>query len=202
MKLIVVTPPDYHADEQIHINRMFEQGLPILHLRKPGFNHEALSGYLEKIAPEYHTRIVIHSCYELINDFDLRGLHITGADIGDKKRIIRQYKKWDGLSISSSYHELKELKIFDPEINYVFLSPVFDSISKKNYKARFNTIELTEALKSAKIDVIALGGLRLTNMHEIKGLGFKGMAFLGAVWEADDPLKSYLDIQEKLLNMK
>ncbi len=81
------------------------------------------------------------------------------------------------------------------------MSPLFDSISKKNYKARFNSIELTGALKRSRIDVVALGGLRLTNMYEVKGQGFKGMAFLGAVWEADDPLKSYLAIQEKLLNM-
>jgi thiamine monophosphate synthase len=199
MRLIVITPPDFRNDEQVHITRMFEKGLPILHLRKPGVNNEVISGYLDKIAPEYHTRIVIHSCYGLIKDFNLRGLHITGADIGDKKAIIRQHKIRGGLSISASYHELKELNNYDPEIDYVFLSPVFDSISKKQYKARFNTIELKDTLKRVKTDVIALGGVNPENISEVKELGFKGMAFLGAVWNATDPVKSYMAIQDKIM---
>jgi thiamine monophosphate synthase len=201
MKLIVITPPDFHADEHILINRMFEQGLPVLHIRKPWVTHDAISGYLNKIAPEYHTHIVIHSCYELINDFNLRGLHIKGADIGDKKAIIRKYKIREGLTVSASYHELKDIHMEDPEIDYVFLSPVFDSTSKKNYKARFNHAELTDALKRAKIDVIALGGLNLENIHKVKELGFKGLAFLGAAWDTTDPVKSYLALQDKVKNI-
>jgi thiamine-phosphate diphosphorylase len=202
MKIIVVTPPDFLKDECNHINRMFEQGLPILHLRKPGVTHEAISVYLDKITPEYHMRIVIHSFYELIKDFNLRGLHITGANIGDKKTIISQYKNRDDLSISASCHEVNELKNYDPGIDYVFLSPLFDSISKKNYKARFDYAELREVLKRVKIDVIALGGLNLENMREVKELGFKGMAFLGAVWNTTDPVKSYLAIQDQLINIE
>jgi thiamine-phosphate pyrophosphorylase len=201
MKLIVVTPPDFFEDECNHINRMFEQGLPILHLRKPGFNNNAMSGYLDKIASKYHTRIVIHSCYELINDFNLRGLHITGANIEDKKRVIGQYKSREGLSVSASYHELKDLNNYNPGIDYVFLSPLFDSISKKNYTAQFNHAELKDALKKTKMDVIALGGLKLENVHKVKELGFKGMAFLGAVWDTTDPVKSYLVIQDKVKNI-
>jgi thiamine monophosphate synthase len=202
MKIIVITPPDFHADEHILINRMFEQGLPILHLRKPGFDHKAISGYLDKIAPEYRMRIIIHSCYELINDFNLRGLHIKGADTGDKKTIIRKYKIREGLTVSVSYHELKDIYMKYPEIDYALLSPIFDSISKKNYKAQFNHAELTDALKRAKIEVIALGGLNLENIHEVKEMGFKGMAFLGAVWDTTDPVKSFQAIQDKLINLE
>jgi len=202
MRLIVITPPDFYTDELVHVNRMFEQGLPILHLRKPGFNYKAISGYLKKIAPEYHTRIVIHSCYELVKDFNLRGLHIKGADIDDKKAIIQKYKIREGLTVSASYHEIKDINMEETEIDYVFLSPLFDSISKKNYKAQFNHDELTDALKRAKIDVIALGGLKLENIHTVKELGFKGMAFLGAVWDTDDPVKSYMAINDKVKNIE
>jgi thiamine-phosphate pyrophosphorylase len=202
MRVILVTPPDSVENEHILITRIFKEGLPLLHLRKPGYDYGAMSGYLSKIPLEFHKRIVIHSCYELAQGFNLRGIHITGSNIGDKNDIICRYKNKEGFTVSRSCHELKELDYYDPAIDYVFLSPLFDSISKKNYKSRFNLIELKESLKRTKIDVIALGGLSLANLHEAKALGFKGMAFLGAVWEADDPLKSYLAIQDKLLNMK
>ncbi|MBN1905853.1 MAG: thiamine phosphate synthase [Deltaproteobacteria bacterium] len=202
MRVILITPPDSVEDEHILITRMFKEGLPLLHLRKQGYDHGAMSGYLTKIPLEFHKRIVIHSCYELAQGFNIRGLHITGSNIAYKNEIICRYKNKEGFTVSISYHALEELGNNDPGIDYIFLSPVFDSISKKNYKAQFNHAELTEALKRSRIDVVALGGLRLANIHEVKALGFKGMAFLGAVWGADDPLKSYLDIQKQTSNME
>ena len=188
--------------EHTLVIRLFDAGLPLLHLRKPGYDHEAMSGYIARMPESLHQRIVIHSCYELARDFNLRGVHITGADMPDKLAIIHQFKSKKGFTISISSHSLELLKVHDPDIDYIFLSPVFDSISKKNYKAQFNIIELTEALKRSKTDVIALGGIQVENIHKVKGMGFKGMAFFGAVWESADPVKSYKAIQDKLLSMQ
>jgi thiamine-phosphate pyrophosphorylase len=201
MRFILITPPGSAEDEHILITRMFEKGLPLLHLRKPGYDYYAMSGYLLKIPPEFHKRIVIHSCYELVKVFNLRGVHITGSNIA-KNDIICRYKSKEGFTVSISCHNLEDLDNYDPCIDYIFLSPIFDSISKKNYKGRFSNNELKETLKRTKIDVIALGGIMLTNMDEVKALGFKGMAFLGAVWESGDPIKSFLAIHDKWLNMK
>jgi thiamine-phosphate pyrophosphorylase len=130
---------------------MFKEGLPLLHLRKPGYDYGAMSGYLLNIPPEFYNRIVIHSCYELVQEFNLGGIHITGSNTGDKNGLISRYKNKEGFTLSRSCHELIELDYCDPCIDYVFLSPIFDSISKRNYRARFKTFELTEALKRSKL---------------------------------------------------
>lgn len=196
MRAILISPPDYNEHETLLVNRMFENNLALLHLRKPGYDREKLSVYLNKINREYHTRIVIHSCYDLLNDYNLRGIHIKGADKELKGSIIERFGSRDDISISISYHSLKELTGDSGSIDYAFLSPVFDSISKSNYRAGFDHRKLGDILEKIDIDVIALGGCKAEYLHKIKKMGFAGAAFLGAVWNSPDPFVSFLLIRK------
>ncbi len=195
MKIILITHPEYLDDEHSFINQMFEKGLCLLHLRKPEYDREDLSGYLDDIRPEFHSRIVIHSCYDMVHDYNLKGIHITGVNMGEKRDIISRFRKREDISISISYHALEDLDDSNTGIDYIFLSPVFDSISKKDYKARFNHAELARALKRSNAGVIALGGCSKDNIRKIKELGFSGAAVLGAVWNSHDPVGSFLAIE-------
>jgi len=198
MYVILISPPDYIEHEALLINRMFENNLSLMHLRKPDYDRKSLSVYLSNVNREYHSRIVIHSCYELLNDYNLRGIHITGVDKEQKDSIIRGFKNRDNISTSISCHTLDELTGDNKGIDYAFLSPVFDSISKSNYKAGFNHKELAETLEKIDIDVIALGGCKAEYLQKVKKMGFSGAAFLGAVWNSPDPVESYLLIAEAM----
>lgn len=82
-----------------------------------------------------------------------------------------------------SCHSFEEVEALEKEKIYCFLSPIFDSISKKGYKANFDTETLKAFLKKERqIKVIALGGLTEGNYNEIIELGFDGGAFLGSIW--------------------
>lgn len=84
-----------------------------------------------------------------------------------------------------SCHSLEEVverkKIYD----YVFLSPIFDSISKQGYRSAFTESELTEARNKGIIDerVVALGGVTLERIPRLRQFGFGGAALLGDVWQ-------------------
>ncbi|MCB0410386.1 MAG: thiamine phosphate synthase, partial [Flavobacteriales bacterium] len=80
-------------------------------------------------------------------------------------------------------HSFEEVEKLDGEKEYCFLSPVFDSISKQGYKAKFDKEELRQFLKKdRKIKVIGLGGVNEENYSELIEMGFDGGAFLGSVW--------------------
>ncbi len=70
----------------------------------------------------------------------------------------------------------------------MFLSPVFDSISKPGYGSRFSTEELREAAGKGLINakVYALGGVDPSRFAELEALGFGGVALLGAAWQPVD----------------
>ena len=77
-------------------------------------------------------------------------------------------------------------------MDYVFLSPVFDSISKTGYAAAFpDGAELSDRLICSRYPVYALGGVTRERLEEVHALGFAGAALLGAVWEAADPVAEF-----------
>ena len=66
----------------------------------------------------------------------------------------------------------------------VFLSPIYDSISKEGYAAAYSKAQLLEAARNGIIDarVMALGGISAEHLPEGKAIGFGGAVVLGDVW--------------------
>lgn len=122
---------------------MFEQGLETYHVRKKTFSTRQLKNSLDEIPVKYHNRIVIHSHHELALQYNLRGIYISRSH---KKRKIRLWlmEKWlkfrrSGLTISTTIRNLEDIIDVLPRYNYIFLSPVFDSLSG-NFQAAFWSI--------------------------------------------------------------
>lgn len=200
MKIVVISCPDTTDNEAVYLDKIFRSGLTVFHLRKPGYNRNQIIEYLKKIDPDYYPRIVIHSLYQLADEFNLGGIHITGKNRNEFYRLINTYKDnrntGQKKSISISCHSLGELMERKKGVDYSFLSPVFDSISKSNYKRKFAFDELHETLSKTRHRVVALGGCRAEYLHEIRELGFSGAAFLGAIWNMPDPFKGFISIKE------
>lgn len=175
MELVVITPEKILDHEPIAINRMFAEGLEILHLRKPEATAHDLRKMLEKININYHNRIVLHDHFALTSSYNLKGVHLNRRN-PDPPADRR-------LSISKSCHSLDELKELD-HFNYVFLSPIFDSISKSGYNKAFTEEELIAARDEQLIcpKVYALGGVSLQEIPRAAHYGFGGVAVLGTLW--------------------
>ena len=181
MKIILITPPQTLDNECAIVNRMFDEGLEILHLRKPEATCGEMEDYILQIEGQYRNRIVVHSCFELIDKYNLKGAHI-GLN---RPMTIAGYSR----HLSYSCHSIEEVKEQKPHCDYVFLSPIFNSISKQDYTAAFSAEQLIEAKAQHIIDdkVVALGGITLSNINNVRQLGFGGVALLGDVWQNDDP---------------
>ncbi len=176
MKLILITPPTYFVEEDKILTALFEEGLDILHLRKPDTAPMYAERLLSLIPEQYHKRIVVHDHFYLKEEYKLKGIHLN-------KRNPEPPKGYKG-HISCSCHSLEEVRERKPGCDYVLLSPVFDSISKQNYLSAYTPEEIRAARKAGIIDkhVIALGGIDEDNLLEVKDYGFGGAAVLGALW--------------------
>jgi thiamine-phosphate pyrophosphorylase len=190
-KLIVITPEENHPNEIKLITLLFEGGLQLLHVRKPGVSENELRGYLGQIPKKFYKKIVIHSHYKLAKEFNLKGIHLT-----EKARKSKQIDSKSKI-VSTSFHTTAAILKSRRKYEYVFLSPVFDSISKKGYKGSFEIEDLKLLLKKRK-NVIALGGINAKNIQAVKQVGFFGAASIGAVWENKNPIKSYKELVLKI----
>lgn len=185
MKLIVTTTPTYFVEEDKIITALFDEGLEILHLRKPNTAPVYAERLLTLIPEKYRKRIVVHGHFYLKEEYKLRGIHLN-----QRNPLIPE--NYSGQT-STSCHSLEEVKDKKSNFDYVFLSPIFDSISKEGYKSPFTPEQLRTASKNGIIDkhVIALGGIDENNIQQIKDYGFGGAAVLGGLWNKFNPEYDY-----------
>lgn len=148
---------------------------------------------LDHISAAARSRIVIHDFFELAAPYGLLGIHLNA----------RRNEIPDGYTghVSRSCHSFDEVKRYRPECDYVFLSPIFDSVSKQGYRSAFTPETLSGASEDGIIDsrVIALGGVTPDRIPYLRALGFGGAAMLGCVNDlAALPAASQISVLEKI----
>ena len=84
--------------------------------------------------------------------------------------------------------------------DYLFLSPIFDSISKQGYTHHFSEEELIEAREKGIIDrqVFALGGVEADKLPLLQSYGFGGAALLGSLWKNYIQGKCLKELEEEI----
>ncbi len=198
MKLIVITPPTFFIEEDKILTTLFEEGLDYLHLRKPDTAPMYSERLLTLIPETYHKRIVTHEHFYLKEEFKLMGIHLNGRN-PNPPEFYRGH-------ISCSCHSVEEVKKRKSGCNYVFMSPIFDSISKQNYLSTYSAEEIRKAAKAGIIDkkVIALGGVDADTIPLIKDYGFGGVAVLGDLWNRFDTRfnRDYTELIERFRKLK
>lgn len=193
MKLIALSYPSDYKDEHSIINTLFSSGLEILHLRKPNCNINQMISLLDKIDAKFYNRIVIHSHYELCNDYSLKGIHFTHKT----RHLIEKYKD-SPIHKSISCHDFIEVLKYRDTMNYCFISPVFDSISKVGYRSNISLDELSNYSKETNL--VALGGINSDNIQQVKQTKLYGAAILGYLWQSIDVQKAFKEIQTQICN--
>ena len=175
MLWIAITRPEIFPGEAGFIHRLFANGVDIVHLRKPGATADGCARLLDGLSVADRRRIVIHDFFELAEPYGLRGIHLNA-------RRSNVPDGWQG-HVSRSCHSLEEVKRHKDVCGYVFLSPIFDRVSKQGYASAFTGLTLQRASSEGIIDgkVIALGGVTPDKIGYLRRLGFGGAAMLGCV---------------------
>lgn len=174
-RIIVITEPQFVQGEAEVIACLLDgiDGCRV-HLRKPGSEESQMRALVESIPEHFYPRLTLQDHLGLAPEYGIGGVHPTS-------RFPEIPGGYSGL-VSRSCHSLGEVSGCR-DADYMFLSPIFDSISKKGYASAFTDAQLREAAGTV-IDgqVIALGGIRPEHFPLLREYGFGGAAFLGYVW--------------------
>lgn len=168
LKIIVITAPEAVGDEAEAIAHMLGSGnVDRVHIRKPGYTPDRTRALLDNIPPQLLPRLSLHDHHVLAEEYG------TGVHLNSRNPLPPD--GFDGI-LSRSCHSLDQI---GAPADYLFVSPVFDSISKHGYKASFSHDELR-----ARVDrrCIALGGVEPHLLRTVADIGFGGAALLGYIW--------------------
>lgn len=196
MRIIVISAPDFLPGEVEAVTALLEAGAWRVHVRKPAAGSDSIARLLEEFPQCYRSRLSLHDHHELAENCGVGGVHLNS----------RNPSAPDGFGglVSRSCHSISELSQYGPVCDYMFLSPIFDSISKSGYTSRFSLEEIRRRIvagsdvATARMDVMssdgncrsvdwgrvfALGGVCPDNVRLLEDVGFGGAAVLGYIWE-------------------
>jgi thiamine-phosphate pyrophosphorylase len=198
-RLVLLTASTAQPDEAHVLTQLLAQDLGRLHLRKPGWPAAQLEALIQALPPQVYPRLVLHAYPELVRKYQLGGLHLTERA---RAAARRRPALLPGQTLSTSFHSLAEISRARRHYDYVFLSPIFDSLSKAGYTSNFNLGGLRRALPALAArpgyhaPVLALGGIEAQNISQVRQAGFAGAAVLGAVWQSADPVATWRQLTQ------
>lgn len=177
MKIIAITTPKIIEEDSYLIKSLLSKGVYTIHLRKPESTIDECRKLLGKLSKQECENIIIHDYPELYNEFSLKGIHVN-------KNVKSLPIGYQGFK-TRSCHNFEEIIRYKSEYDYLFLSPIFNSISKVGYNSAFSSEELLLASQNCIIDdkVVALGGVTFDKLDYLKSLNFGGAAMIGAIYK-------------------
>jgi thiamine-phosphate pyrophosphorylase len=141
----------------------------------------ALLGRIVALARPFGATVTVHGDIVVAERAD--GVHLPAGGSPAEARARLGKRALIGLSV----HSAPEAASTAPAADYVTLSPLFASISKPGYGPALGVHGLARAVATARVPIVALGGVTADNLVACLAAGAAGVAVVGAVMAAADP---------------
>jgi thiamine-phosphate pyrophosphorylase len=192
-RLVVITRPDFFPGEAACLEGLLDAGLEKLHLRKPGATDDEVEGLLRQLSSRWYSRLVLHGSRVLAGKYGIPQIHCPVKAWRDWGRVggtelvvsvsLHSWEEFDELEKELAHKKAGEVEgDHGSDIEYVWMSPLFDSISKPGYMANAGLLQRIPA-RHRRIKVIGLGGINPETILPVIRHGWDGAAVLGWIWE-------------------
>lgn len=119
----------------------------------------------------------------------LQRLHLRKPGGSVENLLARLASRWGSKVVvhgsreaaSRSVHSWEELMALPPGLDYAFISPLFDSISKPGYPANGDLLTMPPGPYPCR--PVGLGGVSADTVGVMREHGWRGAAVLGWIWE-------------------
>ncbi|NDI34897.1 thiazole tautomerase TenI [Chengkuizengella sediminis] len=140
------------------------------------------------------SKIVINDRVDVAAISRVSGVHLAYHSLDAE--LVKQ--TFPNLKVGCSVHSLEEaLSMEQKQVDYVFYGHVYETASKPGLPGR-GLNELETLTQKLQIPVIAIGGLKPSNIQEVLTAGASGIAVMSGLLEAEDPLKKVIKYRQLL----
>ena len=125
------------------------------------------------------------------------GIHLGQDDLDLKTaRKLLGYSKIIGISANNAFDISNALK---DGCDYIGIGPVFETTTKKNKKP-IGIEKIKKLTKDLDIPWFAIGGIKSSNISNLKSNGFKKIALVSDLMNSEDPQEDAIMILKELCN--
>jgi thiamine-phosphate pyrophosphorylase len=155
-----------------------------------------LAQRLRTLTREHGARLLINDRIDIAQAVGADGVHIGAGSlpVAEVRRLLGPE-----LLIGYSAHAVDEALLAEcAGADFVTFGPVYATPSKLQYGQPLGGARLTEAARSLRIPVFALGGVNLSTISEVMATGCHGAALISGVLSAADPHRAAVYLLEKI----
>ena len=143
---------------------------------------------LREICRKASILFIVNDRMDLALDCGADGVHLGQDDLPLSAARRMAGKK---LLIGRSTHSLAQaVEAQDQGADYIGYGPLYQTATKENNVAPRGPSTLTAVLKAVGIPVVAIGGIKLENIHEVAAAGAEHIAVVTALTGAPDVQKA------------
>jgi thiamine-phosphate pyrophosphorylase len=144
----------------------------------------ALVRTLLPIARRHRACLTVHGEAALAQACSADGVHLPAGSDAAAGRAMLGPDKLIGVSL----HTVTEAEAIDPAVvDYAIAGPAFETPSKPGYGPEIGRKGLAEIARTARVPVLAIGGLNASRAAEVVAAGPAGIAVMGGVMRSADP---------------
>jgi thiamine-phosphate pyrophosphorylase len=198
--MIIISSPTPQVGEIETIHSLFENGLELLHVRKPEFTKLEMEVFVSAIRQEYRNQLSLHSHHQLAEAFGINRIHFTEKKRNETSEYCLKDWKERGFKLSTSIHSMSDFEKLSNVFDYAFFGPVFESISKPKYVSDIDFEKELKQRNNNKTELIALGGITSERIKTALNYGFDDVALLGTIWNSNNPIENYKLCQQIALS--
>jgi len=143
-----------------------------------------LARALARMAHAQGATLMLHGEAALAKAAGVDGVHLpSGSDAAAACRLLGP-----GKLVGVSVHTVTEAEGIAPAfVDYALAGPAFETASKPGYGPEIGRKGVAEIARTARVPVLAIGGVNTARVGELIATGAAGVAVMGSVMRAADP---------------
>ena len=144
-----------------------------------------LASDLKKNLISLNVPLIINDRVDIAKIVNADGVHLGQSDATvSEARAILGPKAIIGFSVETmdQVHEAQSM-----DVDYIAVSPVFESITKIDTKMPWGLGGLRRVSQISRHPVVAIGGINLSNTQDVLNSGADGIAIVSAIFDAPSP---------------
>ncbi len=153
-----------------------------------------LAQQMRVLTAKYDSRLFVNTRADIAAKVGADGVHLAE----NNTPIMDVRKNFPSLLIGASTHSLERAQQAEAEgADFITFGPVFDTPSKRKYGPPQGLDRFKEVTESTNIPVLALGGIKCSNLGSALDSGAFGAALITGIWSSTNiknKAKSFLDI--------
>jgi thiamine-phosphate pyrophosphorylase len=162
-------------------------GATLLQLRDKQASARVLLDSVRAIRRATTLPLIINDRVDVAVAADARGAHVGQDDLpADAARALLGHDRWLGLSITHP----SQLAHVPAGVDHLGVGPVFTTATKGDAAPALGLDGLATCVAMARHPVVAIGGLTVEHVPALIPAGVAGLAVVGAVAHAADPVRA------------